>query len=60
MVPYSTKGSARPDVYDVLSGVVYDYKYVKNPGLGIPYRQQNNNLRNLPYVTNQIEINPKL
>ena len=33
------------------------YKFVQNPGCGIPTRQQNKNVRNLPYVTSQTEIN---
>lgn len=53
-----TKGSARPDVYDPITGTIYDYKFVKNPGKGISQRQQNHNSNNVPFVTNQIEINP--
>ena len=35
------------------------YKFVQNPGCGIPTRQQNKNVRNLPHVTSQTEINPR-
>lgn len=58
-VSRGTAGSARPDVYDPVSGAVYDYKFTVNPGRGIPTRQQNNNLSNLPNVTSQTEINPR-
>ena len=57
-VSRGTPGSARPDVYDPASGAVYDYKFTINPGRGIPARQRAKNLRNLPNVTSQTEINP--
>ncbi|OPZ88954.1 MAG: hypothetical protein BWY74_02928 [Firmicutes bacterium ADurb.Bin419] len=53
-----TAGSSRPDVFDPLTGIIYDYKFVKNPGNGIPSAQMNKNLRNVPGVTNQLEVNP--
>lgn len=52
------KGSARPDVFDISSGTVYDYKFIKVPGRGIPAKQQAKNAANVPGVTSQIEINP--
>jgi hypothetical protein len=55
----TTPGSARPDVYDPVTGRVNDYKFTINPGRGIPARQQANNTRNLPHVTSQTEINPR-
>jgi RHS repeat-associated protein len=54
---YGTKGSARPDVFDPLTGTIYDYKFVKNPGQGLSTRQINKNLSNVPGVTSQFEIN---
>ena len=53
-----TKGSARPDVYDEKAGDVYDYKFTTNPGEVISKAQQDHNLKNLPKVVDQIEINP--
>lgn len=57
-VPRGTAGSARPDVYDPTSGGIFDFKFTIRPGRGIPTRQQNKNLRNVPHVTSQTEINP--
>jgi hypothetical protein len=57
-VPYATPGSARPDVFDPLTGTIYDYKFVRNPGQGLSTRQINKNMNNVPGVTNQFEINP--
>lgn len=57
-VPRGTAGSARPDVYDPASGAIYDFKFTTRPGRGIPTRQQNHNLQNVPHVTSQTEINP--
>ncbi|UFH60182.1 hypothetical protein LN246_04875 [Sulfurovum mangrovi] len=55
---YGDKGSARPDVFDEDAGIVYDYKFVKEPGNGISSAQQSKNLNNVPDVMDQIEINP--
>jgi len=57
-VPRGTAGSARPDLYDPLTGNVFDYKFTIRPGRGIPLRQQNRNAANLPRVGQQLEINP--
>jgi hypothetical protein len=35
-VSRGTSGSSRPDVYDPVSGDVYDYKFVRNPGQLLP------------------------
>jgi len=51
-------GSARPDVYDPLTGTIYDYKFVKNPGKGLPSAQMEKNIANVPGVINQVEVNP--
>jgi len=58
MVPYRMADSATPDVFDLTTGFIYDYKFVKNPGQGLSTKQMNNNLKNVDNVTNQIEINP--
>ncbi len=58
---YGTKRSARPDVYDPNTGIIYDYKFIKNPGKGLSSKQINKNAQNVPNVpnvTNQYEINP--
>jgi len=57
-VPHGTKGSARSDLYDPITGNVYDYKFTIRPGRGIPFRQQNKNALNLPKIGSQTEINP--
>jgi RHS repeat-associated protein len=57
-VPRGTPGSSRPDVFDPLTGTIYDYKFVRQPGQGIPATQQAKNLRNVPGVATQFEINP--
>lgn len=57
-VPRGTAGSARPDVFDPASGIVYDYKFVKNPGLGIPKWQADKNALNVPGATLTLEVNP--
>ncbi|MDX2109330.1 MAG: RHS repeat-associated core domain-containing protein [Verrucomicrobiota bacterium] len=57
-VSYGTKGSARPDVFDPLTGTIYDYKFVRNPGYGLSAAQRAKNLTNVPNVTIQLEINP--
>jgi len=57
-VPRGTAGSARPDVFDTAGGLIYDYKFVRVPGQGIPAAQQARNAANVPGVTGQIEINP--
>jgi RHS repeat-associated protein len=36
---YNKKDSTRLDVYDTNTGDVYDYKFVINPGQGVPERQ---------------------
>ena len=36
---YNKKDSTRLDVYDTNTGDVYDYKFVVNPGQGVPERQ---------------------
>ncbi|MCP4122646.1 MAG: hypothetical protein GY751_12910, partial [Bacteroidetes bacterium] len=55
---YGDEGSARPDVFDPQTGKIYDYKFTKNPGKGIPKRQKDHNVKNVPNVTSQTEINP--
>lgn len=56
--PRGTPGSARPDLYDPITGNVYDYKFTTNPGNGISSRQQFHNAVNLPKTGQQVEINP--
>jgi hypothetical protein len=56
--PRGTPGSARPDLYDPITGDVYDYKFTTNPGNGISSRQQIHNANNLPKIGQQVEINP--
>ncbi len=53
------KGSATPDVYDSLTGNIYDYKFVKTPGKGLGKEQIKKNVDNIPNVNQQIEINPE-
>jgi hypothetical protein len=55
---YGKLGSSRPDVFDPLTGTIYDYKFVKNTGNGLSSAQMNKNLRNVPGLTSQFEINP--
>lgn len=57
-VNYGTKGSARPDVFNLSTGEIFDYKFVKNPGRGLSGAQRAKNRANVPGVTNQTEINP--
>ncbi|MYS21868.1 intein C-terminal splicing region [Streptomyces sp. DvalAA-14] len=57
-VPRGTAGSARPDVFDPAGGIVYDYKFVKNPGLGIGKWQADKNALNVPGVNLTVEVNP--
>ncbi|WP_329456285.1 polymorphic toxin-type HINT domain-containing protein [Streptomyces sp. NBC_01497] len=57
-VPRGTAGSARPDVFDPAAGVVYDYKFVKNPGQGIGKWQADKNALNVPGVNLTVEVNP--
>ncbi|MEV0036410.1 hypothetical protein [Streptomyces sp. NPDC050804] len=57
-VPRGATGSARPDVFDPAGGIVYDYKFVKNPGLGIGKWQADKNALNVPGVNLTVEVNP--
>lgn len=57
-VPHGTKGSARPDVFDPLTGNIYDYKFVGQPGQGLRASQVTKNAANVPGVARQVEINP--
>lgn len=57
-VPRGTAGSARPDVFDPTAGIVYDYKFVKNPGQGIGKWQADKNVLNVPGVNLTVEVNP--
>lgn len=47
-----------PDIFDLRTVTIYDYKFVRNPGRGIPAAQQARNRANVPCIRNQIEINP--
>ena len=51
-------GSARPDIYNSLTGEVYDYKFTRSPTSPISARQQRHNAANLPSVTSQHAIHP--
>ncbi|MEU9399231.1 LamG-like jellyroll fold domain-containing protein [Streptomyces sp. NPDC048242] len=53
-----TKGSARPDVFDPATGIIYDYKFLIRPGRGIGKRQADLNANNVPGSTVTIEVNP--
>jgi hypothetical protein len=55
---YGTAGSARPDVFNPVTGRLFDYKFVRNPGQGLRSRQRARNAANVPGVTSQHEINP--
>ncbi|MCT2278010.1 DNRLRE domain-containing protein [Micromonospora chalcea] len=57
-VPRGTAGSARPDVFDPASGIIYDYKFVLRPGRGIGRAQADNNADNVPGAWLTIEVNP--
>jgi hypothetical protein len=57
-VPRGAAGSARPDVFDPAAGIVYDYKFVKNPGQGIGKWQADKNVLNVPGVNLTVEVNP--
>lgn len=57
-VPRGTAGSARPDVFDPAAGIVYDYKFVKNPGQGIGKWQADKNVLNVPGANLTVEVNP--
>ncbi|MFE3578269.1 ricin-type beta-trefoil lectin domain protein [Streptomyces vinaceus] len=58
VVPHGTAGSARPDVYDPAAGIIYDYKFLVNPGRGIGQRQANLNANQVPGAWLTIEVNP--
>lgn len=58
VVPHGTAGSARPDVYDPAAGIIYDYKFLLNPGRGIGQRQANLNANHVPGAWLTIEVNP--
>ncbi|MCZ9348131.1 HINT domain-containing protein, partial [Streptomyces sp. TRM76130] len=58
VVPHGTAGSARPDVYDPATGIIYDYKFLMNPGRGIGQRQANLNANHVPGAWLTIEVNP--
>ncbi|MFE7779237.1 polymorphic toxin-type HINT domain-containing protein [Streptomyces sp. NPDC057445] len=58
VVPHGTAGSARPDVYDPAAGIIYDYKFLMNPGRGIGQRQANLNANHVPGAWLTIEVNP--
>ncbi len=58
LVPRGTAGSARPDVYDPASGIIYDYKFVSKPGRGIGKAQADKNANNVPGAWLTIEVNP--
>ncbi|MEH0423269.1 hypothetical protein [Streptomyces sp. B21-083] len=53
-----TRGSARPDVFDPATGIIYDYKFLINPGRGIGKKQADLNANNVPGATVTIEVNP--
>ena len=55
---YGTAGSSRPDVFNPVSGEIFDYKFVRNPGKGLGPAQRAKNVKNVPNVTKQTEINP--
>jgi hypothetical protein len=55
---YGDAGSSRPDVFNPSTGQLFDYKFVKNPGKGLRQPQMTRNLKNVPGVKEQIEINP--
>jgi hypothetical protein len=57
-VPHGTPGSSRPDVYNPVTGELFDYKFVRNPGTGLGSRQRARNASNVPGLTSQHEINP--
>jgi hypothetical protein len=49
---------ARPDVFNDVTGEIFHYGLVWNPGHGLAQAQKNKNLRNVPGVTAKHEINP--
>ncbi|WP_434799146.1 RHS repeat domain-containing protein [Terrisporobacter vanillatitrophus] len=53
------KGSSRLDVHDEKRNIVYDYKFVKNPGKGLSKRQRNKIKSQGPIGARILEINPK-
>lgn len=55
---YGDPGSSRPDVFNPKTGKLFDYKFVKNPGKGLRAAQKAKNLKNVPNVKEQVEINP--
>jgi RHS repeat-associated protein len=56
---YGQKGSTRLDVYDPITGDVYDFKFVKTPGRGISQRQQSKIRGHGPAgIVDIIEVNP--
>lgn len=58
-VTRGTPGSARLDVWDASTGTVFDFKFVRNPGLGLGTRQINHINNNGPLGILQIlEVNP--
>ncbi|MYZ36310.1 MULTISPECIES: hypothetical protein [unclassified Streptomyces] len=57
-VAKGTKGSARPDVFDPATGIIYDCRFLIRPGRGIGRSQADLNANNVPGATLTIELNP--
>ena len=53
------KGNTRLDVHDEKRNIVYDFKFVKNPGKGLSKKQKNKIRSHGPNGARIIEINPK-
>lgn len=57
-VPRGTPGgTARPDVYDPATGIVYDYKFTTKPP-ALTQKQIDLNANNVPGIAYTIEVNP--
>jgi hypothetical protein len=55
---YGEAGSIRPDVFNPITGELFDYKFVRVPGTGLSAGQRARNAANVPGLTSQWEINP--
>jgi hypothetical protein len=57
-VDYGTCGSSRLDVFNQLTGELFDYKFVKEAGTGLRSAQRARNQNNVPNLKVQYEVNP--
>ncbi|MBW8309454.1 MAG: hypothetical protein K0M45_07465 [Candidatus Paracaedibacteraceae bacterium] len=54
------KGSVKLDVYDINAKVVYDYKFVQQPGMGLKQKQVDRIQQQVGRDVSVIEVNPTI